>query len=137
MAVGVDEARQEQRGAEVVDQLRGVGGRARLVLVHAADAGDPARVALELDGVPLSQQFSIGNFSNATRDLVDVGLIQRIEVLHGPASALYGSSALGGVVSMTTPEPAVTGLRKGPVPVPGRGFGGRQSAHGGCGFDDR
>lgn len=71
--------------------LRGIGGN---------------RVALELDGVPLSQQFSIGNFSNATRDLVDVGLIQRIEVLHGPASALYGSSALGGVVSMTTPEPA-------------------------------
>ncbi|UCC15271.1 MAG: TonB-dependent receptor [Gammaproteobacteria bacterium] len=71
--------------------LRGIGGN---------------RVALELDGVPLSQQFGIGNFSNATRDLVDVGLVQRIEVLHGPASALYGSSALGGVVSMTTPDPA-------------------------------
>jgi hemoglobin/transferrin/lactoferrin receptor protein len=71
--------------------LRGIGGN---------------RVALELDGVPLSQQFGIGNFSNATRDLVDIGLIQRIEVLHGPASALYGSSALGGVVSMTTPAPA-------------------------------
>jgi len=63
------------------------------------------RVAMELDGVPLSQQFAVGNFSNATRDLVDVGLIERIEVLHGPASALYGSSALGGVVSMTTPDP--------------------------------
>ncbi len=70
--------------------IRGIGGN---------------RVAMELDGVPLSQQFAVGNFSNATRDLVDVGLIERIEVLHGPASALYGSSALGGVVSMTTPDP--------------------------------
>jgi hemoglobin/transferrin/lactoferrin receptor protein len=71
--------------------LRGIGGN---------------RVALELDGVPLSQQFAIGSFSNATRDLVDTGLVQRIEVLHGPASALYGSSALGGVVAMSTPRPA-------------------------------
>lgn len=63
------------------------------------------RVAMELDGVPLSQHFSVGNFSNATRDLVDVGLVERVEVLHGPASALYGSSALGGVVSFRTPDP--------------------------------
>jgi hemoglobin/transferrin/lactoferrin receptor protein len=78
--------------------IRGIGGN---------------RVAMELDGVPLSQQFAIGNFSNATRDLVDVGLIERIEVLHGPASALYGSSALGGVVSMKTPDPGPMDIAAG------------------------
>ncbi len=77
-------------GAEGVI-VRGIGGN---------------RVAMELDGVPLSQQFAVGNFANAIRDLTDVGLIDRIEVLHGPASALYGSSALGGVVSFRTPDPA-------------------------------
>jgi hemoglobin/transferrin/lactoferrin receptor protein len=70
--------------------IRGIGGN---------------RVAMELDGVPLSQHFAVGNFSNAIRDLVDVGLVERIEVLHGPASALYGSSALGGVVALKTPDP--------------------------------
>lgn len=64
------------------------------------------RVAMELDGAPLPRQFAVGNFSNATRDLLDAGLIQRVEVLHGPASALYGSAALGGVVSMSSLAPA-------------------------------
>jgi hemoglobin/transferrin/lactoferrin receptor protein len=70
--------------------IRGIGGN---------------RVAVELDGAPLNHQFAVGNFSNATRDSIDVGAVQRIEVLHGPASALYGSAALGGVVSMWTPNP--------------------------------
>jgi hemoglobin/transferrin/lactoferrin receptor protein len=68
---------------------------------------------MELDGVPLSQQFAVGNFSNATRDLVDTALVERIEVLHGPASALYGSAALGGVVSLATPDPSAMTTRLG------------------------
>ena len=77
-------------GAEGLN-IRGIGGN---------------RVALLVDGVPLSDQFDIGNFSNATRALLNAGLIQRVEILHGPASALYGSSAIGGVVAATTPDPA-------------------------------
>jgi len=88
---GADAARSGTRfGSEGVI-LRGLGGN---------------RVVVELDGVPVSQQFAIGNFSNATRDLVDAGQVETVEVLHGPASALYGSSALGGVVSIRTPTPA-------------------------------
>jgi hemoglobin/transferrin/lactoferrin receptor protein len=88
---GIDAARSGTRfGSEGVI-LRGIGGN---------------RVAVELDGVPISEQFSIGNFSNATRDLVDVGQVESVEVFHGPASALYGSSALGGVVAIRTPVPA-------------------------------
>jgi len=77
-------------GSESVN-IRGIGGN---------------RVALLIDGVPLGDQFDIGNFSNATRDFINAGFIRRIEVLHGPASALYGSSAIGGVVAMRTPDPA-------------------------------
>ena len=61
---------------------------------------------MELDGVSLSDHFDIGNFSNATRDFADTGLIGQVEVLRGPASAVYGSSALGGVVAMQTLQPA-------------------------------
>lgn len=73
-------------GAEGV-AIRGIGGN---------------RVALELDGVPVSDHFSVGSFSNATRDFIDPALVGRIEVLRGPASAVYGSSALGGVVAVRT-----------------------------------
>ena len=70
--------------------IRGIGGN---------------RIAMELDGVPLSDQFDIGNFSNATRDFADTGLLGQVEVMRGPASALYGGSALGGVVAMRTLDP--------------------------------
>ena len=63
------------------------------------------RVAILIDGVPLSDQFAVGSFSNATRDFVSTGLVQRMEILHGPASALYGSSAIGGVLAVRTPNP--------------------------------
>jgi hemoglobin/transferrin/lactoferrin receptor protein len=70
------------------------------------------RVAVLVDGVPISDQFDVGSFSNATRDLVSAGFVEQVEVLHGPASALYGSSAIGGVVAMQTVEPSLrTGSR--------------------------
>ncbi len=87
---GIDyEASGSRFGTEGIN-IRGIGGN---------------RVAMLVDGVPLSDQFDVGGFSNATRDFVNAGLIQRVEVLHGPASALYGSAAIGGVVAVSTPDP--------------------------------
>ena len=76
-------------GAEGVN-IRGIGGN---------------RVEIVVDGVPLPDHFTVGSFSNATRDFLEAGLVRDIEVLHGPASALYGSSAIGGVVAVRTPRP--------------------------------
>ncbi|MBT8098972.1 MAG: TonB-dependent receptor [Gammaproteobacteria bacterium] len=88
---GLDyEAAGSRFGTEGIN-IRGIGGN---------------RVAILVDGVPLSDQFDVGSFSNATRDFLDTGLIDRVEVLHGPASALYGSSAIGGVVAVATPDPS-------------------------------
>jgi hemoglobin/transferrin/lactoferrin receptor protein len=88
---GIDyEASGSRFGMEGIN-IRGIGGN---------------RVAMLVDGVPLSDQFDVGSFSNATRDFINAGLVQRIEVLHGPASALYGSAAIGGVVAVSTPDPA-------------------------------
>lgn len=87
---GVDhEGAGNRFGTEGIN-IRGIGGN---------------RVAIVVDGVPLTEHFDIGSFSNATRDFIDAGLVQNIEVLHGPASALYGSSAIGGVVAARTPDP--------------------------------
>jgi hemoglobin/transferrin/lactoferrin receptor protein len=87
---GIDyEAAGNRFGSQGVT-IRGIGGN---------------RVAMLVDGVPLSHQFDVGSFSNATRDFLNAGLIERMEVLHGPASALYGSAAIGGVVAVRTPDP--------------------------------
>ncbi|GAB2997186.1 sugar transporter [Arenimonas maotaiensis] len=64
------------------------------------------RVSIEIDGVPLPDAFSVGQFASAGRDLVELGVIDRVEILRGPASTLYGSKALAGVVAYHTLDPA-------------------------------
>ncbi len=66
---------------------------------------DANRVVIEVDGVPVTDGFSVGSFSRANRDLVDPELLERVEILRGPASTLYGSDALAGVVSFVTRDP--------------------------------
>jgi len=89
-APGIDyESDRSRFGSESIN-IRGIAGN---------------RVAILMDGVPVSDQFDVGSFSNATRDIVNAGFVEQIEVLHGPASALYGSSAIGGVVAMRTVDP--------------------------------
>lgn len=70
--------------------IRGVGGN---------------RVKVEFDGVPVADHFQVGSFSHAGRDGVDPEYLSRVEILRGPASSLYGSDAIGGVVSMVSMRP--------------------------------
>ncbi|NNE06478.1 MAG: TonB-dependent hemoglobin/transferrin/lactoferrin family receptor [Xanthomonadales bacterium] len=70
--------------------IRGIGGN---------------RVAVEVDGVPLRDRFAIGSYSNGGQELLETERIKRLEILHGPASSLYGSDALGGVLAFTTLDP--------------------------------
>lgn len=70
--------------------IRGVGGN---------------RVVMELDGIPVQERFSVGQFGFAGRTGTDVDFIRRVEVLRGPASSLYGSKAIGGVVAVSTFDP--------------------------------
>ena len=64
------------------------------------------RVLVETDGVPAAKTFAVGNFSNTGRQFADLVIVDRIEVLRGPASALYGSDAIAGVVAITTLDPS-------------------------------
>ena len=100
LAQSINDLIRYEPGVDVVDQgsrfgftgfsIRGVGGN---------------RVRTEIDGVATSDAFSIGSFSNASRDFVDVESIKQLEIMRGPASALFGSNALGGVVSYVTKGP--------------------------------
>jgi len=60
-----------------------------------------ARVLVLLDGVPLNK--SAGGSINW--HLISIDAIDRIEVLKGPASAIYGNNAMAGVISITTKKP--------------------------------
>jgi hemoglobin/transferrin/lactoferrin receptor protein len=60
------------------------------------------RVAVEVDGIPSAPGFAIGSYSDSGRSFVDLAFVQRVEILRGPASSLYGSDAIGGVVAMST-----------------------------------
>jgi hemoglobin/transferrin/lactoferrin receptor protein len=61
-------------------------------------------VLLLVDGmrVPLSYAFGANVFG---RDYFDLGLIERVELVKGPAAALYGSDGMAGAVNMITREP--------------------------------
>ena len=63
------------------------------------------RVAVEVDGIPSAPGFAIGNYSDSGRAFVDLAFVQRVEILRGPASSLYGSDAIGGVVALSTLRP--------------------------------
>ncbi len=69
--------------------LRGIG-------TFAYGIGVEPSVAVQLDDVPVSFQ------ARAFADLTDV---ERVEVLRGPQSTLYGKSASAGLINITTREP--------------------------------
>src|SRR3989441_5097151 len=62
----------------------------------------PAQVLVLLDGIPLNS-VALGQTDLST---VSVDGVERIEVLRGPFAAIYGSGALGGVISIITTKAA-------------------------------
>ena len=64
------------------------------------------RVRIQTDGIAVPDAFSIGSFSDANRNFVDLDTLKRVEVVRGPTSSMYGSDALGGTVSFITKDPA-------------------------------
>lgn len=70
--------------------IRGVGGN---------------RVATRVDGVETSEQFDFGPF-NIHQFALDLDSLKSAEIVRSAGSALYGSDALGGVVSFFTKDPA-------------------------------
>jgi vitamin B12 transporter len=81
-ALGADVQARSAMQADV--SLRGAGAEQVLVLVDGVRATDPQTAHFALDQtVPLDD-------------------VERIEVLRGPASALYGADAVGGVVNIVT-----------------------------------
>ncbi|SFG01256.1 hemoglobin/transferrin/lactoferrin receptor protein [Novosphingobium sp. CF614] len=64
------------------------------------------RVLIQVDGIRVPDEFSFGAQAAGRGDYVDLGLVKSVEILRGPASALYGSDGLAGAVSFITSDPA-------------------------------
>ena len=62
------------------------------------------RILLLSDGIRLSNSRRTQSFGEIP-GLVDVSGMERVEIVRGPASVLYGSEAIGGVINMITSFP--------------------------------
>jgi len=98
-------ARQPSSVVELLRDLPGVyvqqsGGRGSVVSLFTRGA-KPNFTLVLLDGVKANDPTNTrgGSYDFSTLDLND---IQRVEMVRGPASAVYGSDAVGGVINIIT-----------------------------------
>jgi len=90
------EAMRETSGLNLVG--RGVGGRKVMLL-----RGMESRHSLFLvDGRRISSTDDVVGHSDFQYDWIPASAVERVEVIRGPMSALYGSEAMGGVVNIIT-----------------------------------
>ena len=69
------------------------------------------KILLVVDGIRMNNAiFRGGHLQNIIT--IDPNALQRVEVVYGPSSTLYGSDALGGVINMFTKEPALAAAGK-------------------------
>lgn len=61
-----------------------------------------SRTLVLVDGERLNDHREVVDFAGVSMSLVDVNEIERVEVLNGPSSVLYGSDAMGGVINIIT-----------------------------------
>ena len=66
---------------------------------------DGDRILTQVDGVEVPDNFFNGPYAKTRRNYVDPEIVKRVEIIRGPASALYGSSAIAGAVSYFTLDP--------------------------------
>jgi iron complex outermembrane receptor protein len=74
------------------------GGQVNIRGSSGYSRGAGSRIMMLVDGIP----FIAGDTGELIFEAIPVGQIARIEVVKGASSALYGSSALGGVVNVIT-----------------------------------
>lgn len=84
---------QQQPGVEMVYTNRGTGLRLQGL--------DPEYVLILIDGQRVSGRS--GSFTDISR--FSLREVERVEIVKGPAAALYGADAMGGVINLITRKP--------------------------------
>ncbi|HEU5209422.1 MAG TPA: TonB-dependent receptor [Longimicrobiales bacterium] len=109
--------------AELLNQVAGVwvsvtGGEGHMTSIRQPKTTSPVYLYLE-NGVPTR---STGFFNHNALYEVNVAQADRIEVVKGPMTALYGSDAIGGMINVLTRSPAEAPRIAGSVEAGGQGY---------------
>ncbi len=99
----------ENTGAVFVQRSQAGGGSPNLRGFEAS------RVLLVVDGVRMNNAiYRAGHLQNVIT--LDANILDRVEILYGPASTLYGSDALGGAILFYTRQPQPGTVNSGEEP---------------------
>ncbi|MCB9054612.1 MAG: TonB-dependent receptor [Chitinophagales bacterium] len=80
---------------------------------------EASRVLLVVDGIRMNNAiYRAGHLQNAIT--VDQNMLERVEILYGPTSTMYGSDGLGGVIHFRTKSPVLSSNEK--IKTTGNGF---------------
>lgn len=72
---------------------------------------EASRILLSVDGIRLNNAiYRSGHLQNIIT--IDNMVLDRVEIIYGPSSTLYGSDALGGAVNMITKDPLLSSSKK-------------------------
>jgi outer membrane receptor for ferrienterochelin and colicins len=82
-------------------QFRNIQGFNSYVFMRGAP-GQNNKILLLVDGIQINELNSGGFYAGGQFNLTNV---ERIEVVYGPASALYGTNAVSGIISVITRDP--------------------------------
>lgn len=98
---------------EIIKRLPGVGMKRSFTAecgpgreLTLGGVPEQKRTLVLVDGIPVNDGFS----GAVNWSLIPKNSVERVELVHGPMSALYGSGAMGGVINIITKEPTHGGL---------------------------
>jgi outer membrane receptor protein involved in Fe transport len=108
-ALGVDDALRSVPGFSLFrrSSSRVANPTTQGVTLRSLSASGASRTLVLADGVPLNDPFGGWVYWNR----VPQAVIDRVEVVRGPAGDLYGADAAGGVIQVVTVAPAFSALR--------------------------
>lgn len=94
-------------GVTVEDDRSGYGSStSNKIVIRGMGGSGQSRILVLVDGMPAQTPgSSIFEWTS-----VNLNSVERIEVVRGPSSALYGSNAMGGVVNIITKKPSENGF---------------------------
>ena len=107
----------EQRALEMKDVLRNVSG-------VAPAQGEGRRDQFFIRGFDASRDMLVDGMRDDSPYFRDLGNVERVEVLKGPAAVLYGRGSAGGVINRVTKKPVAKPLRE--IAVNGGSYGQRR-----------
>lgn len=97
----VDEVLDKAAGLQI-RRSKGLCNTTSHTTLYMRGTGDSARVLVLKDGIPINRAYG-GTVT--LWNTISLENIERIEIVRGASSALYGSSAMGGVIKIITKKP--------------------------------